>query len=348
MTTGTEAAKERLLELAHGIKGRIYSEATSPPVADSDVRKWAMAVYWPEKPPRQYWDREYAGNSRWRGMVAPVEFNPFAWPLEGPCHLPAWPDFCHAELSFSAGNEAEYHCPIRPGDVITGTSAIVDVYEKQGRSGDLVFVVTESRLTNHRGELVKLLRHPRVFIYQRPGDPARAVERAAVVPVVGPDEDPHLKWASPAPPDKHTRFFEDVDEGDCLPLFQRYTDLMSFNRFAAVNDEFVYHHMDIDVANSRGQKDVDGMGLLQFSYLHNLLRQWIGEDGDIRRAQIRYRANNGRGDIVSSHGRVIRAYREGGLNLVDVEMWTENQRGETLSPGSATVSLPSWPTTEGA
>jgi acyl dehydratase len=269
-----------------------------------------------------------------------VEFNPFAWPVKGPCHLPAWPEFCHAELSFSAGNEAEYHAPIRPGDVITGTSAIVDIYEKQGRAGDLLFVVAESHLSNQRGELVKSLRHPRVFIFQRPGSPPKNAQRAIVVP----DGDPHRRWASQSSPGAPLAVFDDLEEGDNLPLFQRYTDLMNFNRFAAVNDEYVYHHMDVDIANTRGQKDVDGMGLLQFSYLHNLLRQWIGEAGDITRASVQYRANNGRGDIVSCRGRVVRKYKQGDLNFVDVDLWTENQRAETLSPGSATVCLPGRPT----
>ncbi len=336
MTTVTKATKERILEMAHSMKGQVCDEAKSSPVAPSDVQRWAMAVYWPEKPPRLYWDRAYAKKSRWGCMVAPVEFNPFAWPVEGAYQLPAWPEMFHAELSFSAGNEAEYFLPIRIGDVISGNSSIVDVYEKQGRSGDLIFVVAESQLSNQRGELVKTLRHPRVFIFQRQGSPPKTAERAVVVP----EGDPHRGWASQPSPHAPTAVFDDVKEGDCLPLFRRYTDLMNFNRFAAVNDEYVYHHMDVDIANARGQKDVDGMGLLQFSYLHNMLRQWIGEAGDIIRAAVQYRANNGRGDIVSCHGRVLRKYQEGARNLVDLDLWTENQRTETLSLGDATVSLP--------
>ena len=183
---------------------------------------------------------------------------------------------------------------------------------------------------------MKSLRHPRVFIFQQPGGPPRSTERAIVVP----EGEPHRRWASQPSFDAPLAAFDDVKDGDSLPLFQRYTDLMNFNRFAAVNDEYVYHHMDVDIANNRGQKDVDGMGLLQFSYLHNMLRQWIGEEGDITRASVQYRANNGRGDIVSCQGRVLRKYQENALNLVDLDLWTQNQHGETLSLGAATVSLP--------
>ena len=35
----------------------VWSEPTrSYPVSVSDIRKWAIAVYWPESPPQLYWD----------------------------------------------------------------------------------------------------------------------------------------------------------------------------------------------------------------------------------------------------------------------------------------------------
>lgn len=56
--------------------------AVSPPISENDIRKWAIAVYWPETPPKLYWDAEYAKTSRYGGIIAPQEFNPFAWPVE--------------------------------------------------------------------------------------------------------------------------------------------------------------------------------------------------------------------------------------------------------------------------
>ncbi len=52
----------------------------SAPIRDSDIRRWALAVYWPAMPPRRFWDEAYARTTRWGGIVAPDEFNPFAWP----------------------------------------------------------------------------------------------------------------------------------------------------------------------------------------------------------------------------------------------------------------------------
>ena len=45
-------------------------------------------------------------------------------------------------------------------------------------------------------------------------------------------------------------YWEDVEAGDEIPTFVRQTDMMHWNRYAAVNDEFVYIHMDADYAKS--------------------------------------------------------------------------------------------------
>ena len=48
----------------------------SPPVELGEIRRWAIAVYWPERPPSIYWDAEYAKNTRWGGVIAPAGLQP--------------------------------------------------------------------------------------------------------------------------------------------------------------------------------------------------------------------------------------------------------------------------------
>src|SRR5437016_5375570 len=64
----------------------------SAPIRDSDIRLWAIAVYWPESPPRRFWDDAFARGTQWRGIVAPDDFNPFAWPAStaSPRDEPDW------------------------------------------------------------------------------------------------------------------------------------------------------------------------------------------------------------------------------------------------------------------
>ena len=49
-----------------------------------------------------------------------------------------------------AGSQIEFHAPLRVGDAVSRHSQIVDITEKSGRSGSLVFVKVHHRI--HRGE----------------------------------------------------------------------------------------------------------------------------------------------------------------------------------------------------
>ncbi|HLM16931.1 MAG TPA: MaoC family dehydratase N-terminal domain-containing protein, partial [Acidimicrobiia bacterium] len=53
--------------------------ATSFPITDSDIRRWAIAVYYPEPAPKLFWDAKHAAATVHGGIVAPEDFNPFAW-----------------------------------------------------------------------------------------------------------------------------------------------------------------------------------------------------------------------------------------------------------------------------
>ena len=79
-----QAAKSYITDEMRAILDKPMSRLTSYPIAASDIRKWAIAVYYPEIPPRLFWDEDYAATSRFGGIVAPEEFNPFAWITRDP------------------------------------------------------------------------------------------------------------------------------------------------------------------------------------------------------------------------------------------------------------------------
>ena len=64
--------------------GRQTSKRTSFPISESDIRRWATAVYWPHRPPPIFWDSKYAATTSHGRIVAPEEFNPFAWMVADP------------------------------------------------------------------------------------------------------------------------------------------------------------------------------------------------------------------------------------------------------------------------
>jgi hypothetical protein len=141
-------------------KGVWGPETSSYPVSLSDIRKWSIAVYWPETPPRLFWDEEYARTTRWEGIVAPEEFNPFAWPVRtaAPLQLPgAQPGNTprKGENVMNGGQVETLFTRIRPGDVITERSRVADWSERTGRLGLMLFLRYETEWRNQRAELVK-------------------------------------------------------------------------------------------------------------------------------------------------------------------------------------------------
>jgi N-terminal half of MaoC dehydratase len=152
--------------------GCTLGRQVSFPVSESDIRRWAIAVYYPQDPPRQFWDEAYAKSTPYGGIVAPEDFNPFAW-------MAAERDEARAEIDqndpdrtelllgipgpglkfqLNGGMEVEYGTRMRGGDVITSVTRLADYTEREGRLGLMLFTVAEASWTNQSGELVKRTR----------------------------------------------------------------------------------------------------------------------------------------------------------------------------------------------
>lgn len=54
----------------------------------------------------------------------------------------------------AGGTEIRQHRAIKPGDVLTGTRRITDMYEKEGSTGPLIFTVRELAIVNDTGDAV--------------------------------------------------------------------------------------------------------------------------------------------------------------------------------------------------
>lgn len=131
--------------------------------------------------------------------------------------------------------------------------------------------------------------------------------------------------------------------GDSLPPFSRVTGFDLWNRYAAVNDEFVPIHMDDEAGREAGFPGAFGMGNLQWSFLHSALRQWLGDGGRIVRLTCQFRAPNLKGRTVRAGGKITAVHSEGSELLVDLDVWTVDDDGQVLAPGTATVALAAGP-----
>jgi acyl dehydratase len=135
--------------------------------------------------------------------------------------------------------------------------------------------------------------------------------------------------------------FEDIQVGDELPPWSRKTDFMHWNRFAAVNDEFIPIHMDDEAGRAGGNPHgAFGMGTLRFAYMASALCDWAGDEAEVREVGCQYRGMNQKNDVLTVVGKVTGKAVVDGENQITLSLDVINQKGETTCPGHAIVVLP--------
>ncbi|MYE24124.1 MAG: hypothetical protein F4Y01_09295 [Gammaproteobacteria bacterium] len=134
--------------------------------------------------------------------------------------------------------------------------------------------------------------------------------------------------------------FEDIQIGDKLPTWSRKTSFAEWNRYAAVNEEFVPFHMDDEAGRRAGNEaGAFGMGNLRYAYIVNALREWIGDDAIVREVGCQYRAINQKDDVLTVTGEVTAKKAEDGENRVYLDINVVTQTGAPTCPGHAVVAL---------
>ena len=124
--------------------GADFDRQVSPPIAASDVRRWAIACYYPTWPPEKYLDGPH--------QQVPEEFNPFAWSPQPPAYRdPSQKssDFVEIMLgleppkytgSVHGGIRSTYVSAMRIGQTVTCIRTLKGYVEKQ--SSDRVMLLT--------------------------------------------------------------------------------------------------------------------------------------------------------------------------------------------------------------
>jgi acyl dehydratase len=135
----------------------MQSEPTVIEVEKGMITKFAEAI---EDPNPLWQDEEYAKQARYGEIVAPPGFLMTVMmrgeAVEFPFQLPM-------VRILDGGGEWEYFKPIRPGDVLTVVNRLADIRERAGRTGKMVFLVSESTWRNQRNEIVAKGRGTLVF-----------------------------------------------------------------------------------------------------------------------------------------------------------------------------------------
>jgi hydroxyacyl-ACP dehydratase HTD2-like protein with hotdog domain len=136
-------------------------------------------------------------------------------------------------------------------------------------------------------------------------------------------------------------YFEDLDEGMELPPVARQGSTTQLFLFSAITRNAHRIHYDKDYAESEEHPGVLVHGPLHGAMLSSYVTNWAGDEGWLRKLSYQNRGPATPEDVLTFKGRVTRKYQEGENNIVEIDVWEENQRGEVTVPGSAVVYLPS-------
>jgi acyl dehydratase len=128
-------------------------------VEAGNIAHFARAI---DDPNPIYTDEAYARKTPYGGIIAPPTFFRAAgYALQGPGPRREAPQgggggggAPAGGTGLDGGSEWEFHEPVRPGDVITVVSKLVDLQQREGRAGAMIIRRTETSYTNQHGQLV--------------------------------------------------------------------------------------------------------------------------------------------------------------------------------------------------
>lgn len=145
-------------------------------VQPSEIRRFAHAIMDPDP---AYWDEQAAPASKFGSVVAPPLFPAHAFrraagdpdPFDALKADREWdglgggrqgglpPIRVPLKRILNGGTEAEFFQLAKPGDRIRSKARYADIFEREGRSGRMVFAVVETTYANQDGDVLAIIRN---------------------------------------------------------------------------------------------------------------------------------------------------------------------------------------------
>ena len=299
--------------------------------------------------------------------------------LEGPTRDLMKGDPLRGVHAFYSGSFREWWNPLRPGTRVTRRNALVGVHDKAGEfAGRTVHEWSAEVFRAHNGPVLSA-QYRLMIRAERKQARKRAKNDAVEIEAYSDEEISAIGDSIAGERDRRRgsdpRWFEDVEVGDELsPLVKgplRVTDMVvwhsgvgmglygvkalrlaydqrqrmpRFFRPDALNIPDVQQrlHWDPEWARAAGNPSSYDYGRMRETWLIHLCTDWMGDDAWLWKLDCQFRKFNYVGDTHWMSGTVLRKYlAEGERPAVDLELRGVNQRGDTTTPGHATILLPS-------
>ena len=133
--------------------------------------------------------------------------------------------------------------------------------------------------------------------------------------------------------------FDDLAVGDAIePLAKPAISRLQLALYASAGADHNPIHQDEEAARTGGLPGVIAHGMLPLGFLGQMLIRWVPQR-QIRSLSARFVAMSFPGDVLTCTGTVAAKRIEGGSQLVDLELAVQNQKGEKVQQGKATVAL---------
>jgi acyl dehydratase len=133
--------------------------------------------------------------------------------------------------------------------------------------------------------------------------------------------------------------WDQVQEGQELPVLKKNCSTQQLVQWAAGSGDFYQIHYDKDFAQSTGLPGLIVHGALKNAFLGQLVHDWVGQNGRIKKYGCSYRGMDYPNEDILCKGVVRKKHESNGEKLVELEIWTENPKGEKTTPGTATVAF---------
>lgn len=137
-------------------------------------------------------------------------------------------------------------------------------------------------------------------------------------------------------------YFEDVKEGQELPEIKISPDKQQLVKFAAGSGDFNPLHFDenFPMLGAMGLKENIVHGRFKYAQVGRMALALAGYKGRVKRFGVSYRGMDMLNKPITVKGLVTGKKQEGGENIVELDIWTEDADGKKTTPGSAVVALP--------
>jgi len=135
-------------------------------------------------------------------------------------------------------------------------------------------------------------------------------------------------------------YYEDITVESEIPSLVKEPATRQLVMWAGASGDYYQIHYDKDFAQGKGLPGVIVHGQLVAGFLGQLITDWIGDRGRLRKLTCSYKGMNFPGETITCRGKVTRKYIEDGEHYIECHVWAENARGEKTVTGKAVVIVP--------